>query len=532
MARVSSSSSRARSKSPDGKRRSPSLGGNLRGKAVLPSLKPSAWMNPTLRCWLVALRPWSFPASIVPCATAGALLHRRGGHDLMTLKFAMSIVCVLLCHGSGNLINTYFDFRKGCDTKALADDRALVDGTVSPSSVFAVAIAMLLASLATGAWLASSCPDLLWLCVAAAGLAVFYTADPFSLKYHGLGTLTIFVCFGPFLMQGVSLVVSGQWDLFGSVGYFSVPVGLLTVGILHANDHRDVQADRAAGVTTLAQVLGPGLSSIAFSAFVFLPYALVAAASLGLVEVEKEETAGRSSSLRVGLRPLLMVSLCLPWARYLVCCFREGGAALKELPQRTAQHNLMWGTALTLGLSPMIFVGRVCLGCLFYLGGVNNIIMWRYAVVIVSEKMANIVPLDFLRSMFISSDKDHVLVAGWLAHLALAIAVVAQLVSSVAFMFGIQPVLSAKVMLVFLVPITFIVHDLWTVEFDVPLPSTASGAVSGQAVSQGFESGGHGGVTRHVPNFAMEFDNEFVHFFKNIGMIGGLILYIEMSGGF
>ena len=69
------------------------------------------------------------------------------------------------------------------------------------------------------------------------------------------------------MMQGVSLAVSGQWDLLGSVGFFSVPVGLLTVAILHANDHRDVDADRAAGVTTLAQVRTISSASLSRSLF-------------------------------------------------------------------------------------------------------------------------------------------------------------------------------------------------------------------------------------------------------------------------
>jgi hypothetical protein len=34
-------------------------------------------------------------------------------------------------------------------------------------------------------------------------------------------------------------------------------------------------------------------------------------------------------------------------------------------------------------------------------------------------------------------------------------------------------------------------------------------------------------VSKALPNFPTEFDNEFVHFFKNVGMIGGLVLYLE-----
>ena len=38
---------------------------------------------------------------------------------------------VLLLHAAANLFNTFYDFTKGIDTKAEADDRALVDATIS-----------------------------------------------------------------------------------------------------------------------------------------------------------------------------------------------------------------------------------------------------------------------------------------------------------------------------------------------------------------------------------------------------------------
>ena len=34
---------------------------------------------------------------------------------------------------------------------------------------------------------------------------------------------------------------------------------------------------------------------------------------------------------------------------------------------------------------------------------------------------------------------------------------------------------------------------------------------------------------RGVAIFPTEFDNEFVHFFKNVGMIGGLVLFLELG---
>jgi uncharacterized membrane protein YphA (DoxX/SURF4 family) len=94
-----------------------------------------------------------------------------------------------------------------------------------------------------------------------------------------------------------------------------------------------------------------------------------------------------------------------------------------------------------------------------------------------------------------------------------------QTVCSLLFMLGIQEVLMARLLLAFLIPVTFAVHDLWTIETEVPLHSLAESTASlaGSPAS------------RKLPNFPTEFDNEFVHFFKNVGMIGGLVVFLEMQ---
>ena len=63
---------------------------------------------------------------------------------------------------------------------------------------------------------------------------------------------------------------------------------------------------------------------------------------------------------------------------------------MSKLPQRIAQHNLVFCTLLVMGLSEPMFLARVLIGCLFYLGGVNNVIMWSYNVHLVHMKLSNV----------------------------------------------------------------------------------------------------------------------------------------------
>lgn len=83
--------------------------------------------------YVLALRPWSFSASLTPVALGSALAYKLDGSvDLVILL--VCAVAVLVVHGAGNLVNTYYDFSKGIDHKK-SDDRTLVDEILAPQDV-------------------------------------------------------------------------------------------------------------------------------------------------------------------------------------------------------------------------------------------------------------------------------------------------------------------------------------------------------------------------------------------------------------
>lgn len=83
--------------------------------------------------YVLALRPWSFSASLTPVALGSALAYKlEGSVDLVILM--VCAVAVLVVHGAGNLVNTYYDFSKGIDHKK-SDDRTLVDEILAPQDV-------------------------------------------------------------------------------------------------------------------------------------------------------------------------------------------------------------------------------------------------------------------------------------------------------------------------------------------------------------------------------------------------------------
>ena len=64
----------------------------------------SGWMPPTLRFALLACRPWSVPASLVPTALTAGLVYDRVPSIAHIVLPIVGGVCL---HMFGNLINTW-----------------------------------------------------------------------------------------------------------------------------------------------------------------------------------------------------------------------------------------------------------------------------------------------------------------------------------------------------------------------------------------------------------------------------------------
>lgn len=88
-----------------------------------------------LKTYLLALRPWSISASLVPTLLGSALAYRSSDtHGFNFLTFILTIFTVVMVHGAGNVVNTYYDYVKGIDNRK-SDDRTLVDHILSKDEV-------------------------------------------------------------------------------------------------------------------------------------------------------------------------------------------------------------------------------------------------------------------------------------------------------------------------------------------------------------------------------------------------------------
>ena len=207
---------------------------------------------------LRALRAFSFPVSALPVAIAAAAVRPVGAWQWDVLAACLAGVVAL--HGAGNLLNDYFDFKRGVDRRLDDDEgrpgRFLVRGELSPRDVLWEAVACLAIGAACGAYVVARCGAGVHAFAAGALVGLYaYTGPPFALKYRALGEALIFVVFGPLLVTGAAFAQTGRVEAAALA--VSIPVGLATTAILAGNNLRDLAEDRAAGVRTLAGALGP-----------------------------------------------------------------------------------------------------------------------------------------------------------------------------------------------------------------------------------------------------------------------------------
>ena len=63
--------------------------------------------------WFRAVRPFAYSASIIPVALGG--LWAFGEGPINWINFVLAIIAGVLFHTGTNLVNDYYDFKKGVD---------------------------------------------------------------------------------------------------------------------------------------------------------------------------------------------------------------------------------------------------------------------------------------------------------------------------------------------------------------------------------------------------------------------------------
>lgn len=223
--------------------------------------------------WIEATRPWSFPASTMPALIALAFAQWSLNGNTHLLAGLAAVAGAFIFQISGNLISDYFDYRSGVDSKdTFGSSRMIVDGVFKPRTIWLYGMAWLALGCMLGLWLTARSGWALLAIGAAGALGTYFY---YTLKYHALGDVLIFLIYGQLIPLGAYYCAAGgaiDWRLT----LVTTPIGFMIVNILHANNTRDTMYDSRAGISTLAMRIGLRWSKRVFAALAYSSYAILA----------------------------------------------------------------------------------------------------------------------------------------------------------------------------------------------------------------------------------------------------------------
>lgn len=227
-----------------------------------------------MRNWLLAVRPKTLSAAVVPVLMGSAL----AAHEPAAVTWWV-LVCALfgavLIQIATNLINDALDFKKGTDTAdRVGPVRVTQAGLIGPQAVMTAAWVCLMGAalfgiplLQRGGW------PMLLVGLFSIAAAYAYTGGPYPLAYHGLGEVFVIVFFGFVAVGGTFYAHSLQ--LTRSALLAGYAAGALATVLIVINNLRDVDGDRRSNKRTTAVRFGETFARAEIAFFALSPFLAV-----------------------------------------------------------------------------------------------------------------------------------------------------------------------------------------------------------------------------------------------------------------
>lgn len=287
-----------------------------------------------VRTWIMASRPKTLPAAIIPVLVGTAVAIAYGQFSPIPALAALIAACLIQI--GTNFANDYFDFKKGADTDdRLGPTRVTQAGLIAPEQVkwataltFATAALIGIYLIVIGGW------PILAIGIASILSGIAYTGGPYPLGYNGLGDVFVFIFFGIIAVTGTFYVQALTWSAPALAA--SIPVGLLATAILVVNNYRDIDTDIVAGKRTLATRIGRPATRAQYWIMLMGAY---------LTPILQVVVSGNHPWI---LLPLLSLPLAIVRARSIS---HKTGRELNALLGQTGQLLMIFGILYAIGIT-------------------------------------------------------------------------------------------------------------------------------------------------------------------------------------
>ena len=274
-------------------------------------------MNP----WILAARPRTLGAAIIPVLAGGALAISISAFD--PLVSALILACAVLIQIATNFFNDAIDHVKGADTdQRLGPTRVTSTGLLPARQVMTGAVLTIaLAALLAIPLVLRGGGIILLIGILSLFFAYAYTGGPLPLAYLGLGEIFVILFFGLIAVAGTFYLNTLAFSVAAILA--GLQIGLHSSLLLAVNNLRDLETDRAANKKTLAARFGLTFARRENAALIITPFVFgLAWLPLGY------------------LWAFLLPLLTLPLAWWLAC------TCLKAAPARETNQLLAQAAAL------------------------------------------------------------------------------------------------------------------------------------------------------------------------------------------
>ena len=207
-----------------------------------------------LEIWIIACRPITLTASIIPVLLGTSLAAKAGPISWLLFVFALiGSICIQI---GTNLADEFTDHQKsGGKSKFPAPHKVIQRGLLSEKAVLFGTIFSFGIGSSLGLYIVSVVGwPILAIGIASVLVGFLYSSGPIPLGNCALGELTVFIFMGPLMVMASYFVQIEQFSI--QTFWQSVPIGLLVTSILQANNLRDIQEDRSQGKRTLTTIFG------------------------------------------------------------------------------------------------------------------------------------------------------------------------------------------------------------------------------------------------------------------------------------
>jgi 1,4-dihydroxy-2-naphthoate polyprenyltransferase len=229
-----------------------------------------------LSTWLRAIRIRFLLASVIAVSNGLAVAYWKYA-TIDPLYAALTYIGVVFLHASVDLLNDYWDHKRGIDsatkrTKFSGGTGVLPENLLTPRAVYLAGIIFLILGALIGAYFVALRGITIAVILGFAVVAIYFYST--TIVNAGLGELFVAIK-GAMIVLGTLYVQNAVLE--PAALYVGAIIGILSATVLFVNSFPDYEADMSKGRRTLVIMLGRKIALAVFPMFIIVAYAMIVA---------------------------------------------------------------------------------------------------------------------------------------------------------------------------------------------------------------------------------------------------------------